>query len=133
MANPLSTLAQHRPYALGEADLSTKPVYQASDPHLTLTRNPRLAALDLMILTFAARKHAEWLTRLTTCPSDIAAIIRADLDAIRAAIDASPRLADGGPRGQPVNVGEGGTPGLWNATRPNVGHNPKVGTGEQKR
>lgn len=117
-----------RPYAADDAQAQTKPVYRPSDDPLPFTRNVRFAAIDVMILTFAARRHAEWLASIGTCPDDVARLIRADLDAIAGLISPPPAIEpvppqtpDVGPRSQPAARPKDAPTSLWDATRGDVG------------
>jgi len=117
-----------RAYAADDAQAQTKPVYRPSDDPLPFTRNVRFAAIDVMILTFAARRHAEWLASIGACPDDVARLISADLDAIarlltpRPPIEPVPPLTpDVGPRSQPAARPKDAPASLWDATRGDVG------------
>lgn len=117
-----------RPYAASDADAGTKPVYRPSDDPLPFTRNVRFAAIDVMILTFAARRHAEWLASIGTCPDDVARLISADLDAIATLLTppsavepVSPQPPDVGPRSHRPARPKDAPTSLWDATRGDVG------------
>ena len=114
---------RHR-YAI--ADAPTRPVYTPGDDALPLNDDPHVASCDVMVLTFAARRHAEHLARLGDATPDIVDAIRADLDAIRADLDAIATLiataADVGPRSRPAaQVDVAAPPGLFSPTRANTG------------
>ncbi|MBI1375187.1 MAG: hypothetical protein GC159_20915 [Phycisphaera sp.] len=117
-----------RPYAASGTDADAKPVYRPSDDPLPFTRNVRFAAIDVMILTFAARRHAEWLASIGACPDDVARLISADLDAIAglltppAAIEpVPPPTPDVGPRPHRSARPKDAPASLWDATRGDVG------------
>jgi hypothetical protein len=117
-----------RPYAADDVQAQTKPVYRPSDDPLPFTRNIRFAAIDVMILTFAARRHAEWLASIGACPDDVARLISADLDAIARLITPPPAIEpvppqtpDVGPRSQPAARPKDAPTSLWDATRGDVG------------
>ena len=112
---------QVEPYARCQADEPDMPVYKPDDDFLEFKRSVRLAAIDVMILAFAARRHAQWLHRIGVCPPDIADLIAKDLDAIRSIVPASPESPDVGARGIAAPAGERRTPAPANATRRNVG------------
>jgi hypothetical protein len=122
-------------YATCDYDDRAKPVYTPADDVLEFKRSVRFAAIDVMILTFAARRHAEWLSEIGVCPPDIAKLIRKDLAYITSVLDregtdvatlmptsgASGRLADVGPRSSGAARSTTPTPTLFDATRRDVG------------
>jgi len=87
----LSPGADPAPYATGEADEPHKPVYRVGDDVLAFKRGVRLAAIDVMILTFAAVRHAQWLGKLGLCPPDIAQQIERHLAGIAHVIRLPPK------------------------------------------
>ena len=109
------------PYARCQAEEPARPVYKPTDDFLEFKRSVRLAAIDVMILAFATRRHAQWLHRIGVCPPDIADLIAKDLDAIRSILPTSPESPDVGARGIAAPAGERRTPAPANATRRNVG------------
>ncbi|MEX2670905.1 MAG: hypothetical protein WD294_02215 [Phycisphaeraceae bacterium] len=120
------TDASHRhqqvePYARCQADEPDRPVYKPTDDFLEFKRSVRLAAIDVMILAFATRHHAQWLNRIGVCPPDIAELIAKDLDAVRSILPASPESPDVGPSAQAAAAGERRKTSPRNATRRNVG------------
>lgn len=120
-----------RPYAANDAEASGKPAYRVGDDPLPYRRNVRGAALDLMILTYAAMRHARWLEEIGACPPDVAEQIRHHVDQIRAVVE--PPVAPSAPPSSsptPPHVGacparalDGvrPTPASRSATRRNVG------------
>lgn len=129
----LSPDADAQRYAVQEADEASKPVYRPGDDFLEFKRSVRLAALDVMILTFAALRHAQWLARLGVCPPDVARqierhikevarIVRrtdADVDAASRSrgCAGSPQDATRSPRRARTRKA---TPGLFDATGANT-------------
>ena len=113
-----------RPYATNDNEANCKPVYRVGNEPLPLSRNPHMAACDVMILTYAAQRHAKWLRQVGTCPPDIAGQIRRNLALIEEAIaaddDASPQSPDVGPRAPDAPRGGDATPAAQNATRRNT-------------
>jgi hypothetical protein len=123
-------------YARCAADKPARPVYQPTDDFIQFKRSVRLAAIDVMILTYAARRHARWLSKIGVCPPDVAALIMADVDAVAKIIGQgqavntnnnakptpisapSPRLAHVGPCSPRAQTGDGDTPGLFDAQAP---------------
>lgn len=141
--------ADAKRYATCEYDDPTKPVYTPADDVLEFKRSVRFAAIDVMILTYAARRHAEWLNKIGVCPPDIARLIHQDLAYITNVLDrerqnvATPAptsgglhtsgvLGDVGPRSQPAPRRTTSTPTLFDATRGDVGQTgpSEVITGE---
>ncbi len=138
-----------RPFAAGDAEVGTKPVYRPSDDPLPFSRNARLAALDVMILVFAARLHIEHLNGIGKCQEDVAALIRRDLEAIHRLLNPEPpvfapaspdrheppmpspipipatkprqQLGDVRPRLRLASTADEPTPSLFGPTRANVG------------
>ena len=117
-----------RPYAADDEQAKAKPVYRPGDDPLPFTRNVRFAAIDVMILTFAARRHAEWLASIGACPDDVARLISADLDVIARLLTPPPAIEpvppqppDVGPRSQPAARTTDAPTSLWDATRGDVG------------
>lgn len=113
-----------RPYATNDNEANCKPVYRVGNEPLPLSRNPHMAACDLMILTYAAQRHAKWLCQIGACPSGVAGQIRRNLALIEEAIaadgDASPQSHDVGPRAPGALRGGDATPAAQNATRRNT-------------
>lgn len=113
-----------RPYAATEADEATKPVYRVGNEPLPLSRNPHMAACDVMILTYAAQRHAKWLRQIGVCPVAIAGQIRRHLALIEEALvadgDASPQSHDVGPRAPDAPRGGDASPRAQNATGRNT-------------
>ena len=105
-----------RPYAANEAEEATKPVYRLDRNQIPFSRNVRMAAIDVMILTFAARRHAEWLATIGECPEDVARMIQADLDQIARLIVPSPCISGAGECTPPPTKRNNPTPLLWDAT-----------------
>jgi hypothetical protein len=149
----LSPDADAKRYATCDHDDPNKPVYRPSDDPLEFKRSVRFAAIDVMILTFAARRHAEWLNRIGVCPPDIAALIRKDTAYITNMLPpaeaaeplekpSSPSggtvvvtpvadtLADVGPRSPGATRRTTPTPSLFDATRGDVGHTGRSGQAE---
>ena len=94
-----------------------------------LRRDLRQASLNLMILTYAARRHAQWLSKIGVCPPHVAQLILADLEAVAEIVRMgcgvassepadTPRGPDVAPRPQDPAPGDGGTPGLFAAHAP---------------
>lgn len=118
-----------REYAADDVQAQAKPVYRPGDDPLPFTRNVRFAALDLMILTFSARRHAQWLASIGACPEDVACIISADLDDIARLIAPPPPAIEPntpqppgvGPRPQLAAKPKDAPTSLWDATRGDVG------------
>ena len=100
------------------ADAPTRPVYTPGDDALPLNDDPHLASCDVMVLTFAARRHAEHLATLRGVTRDVVNAIRADLEAIATAIATS---ADVGPRSRTAAQVAVEPPGLFAPTRANTG------------
>lgn len=131
--------ADAKRYATCDYDDPNKPVYRPSDDPLEFKRSVRFAAIDVMILTFAARRHAERLTRIGVCPPDIAALIRQDTAYITNVVNdrmppavtartASPSLAHVGPRGEvgtAIANATTGVPGTLGGPGANVGDGHK--------
>ena len=108
-----------RRYATCESD--NKPTYHLDEPALPFSDHPRIAALDVMILMFAARRHAEWLAELGECPSDVAELVQGHLNAVAEYLGLRPPTTpDVGPRSQPATGSAGGTGALFGATDANV-------------
>ena len=117
-----------RPFASSDAEAQTKPVYRPGDDPLPFTHNVRFAALDVMILTYAARRHAEWLATIGACPDDVAQVIRNDISDITrllltppAPTPAPPPSPDVGPRPPRPARAKGAPTSLWDATGGDVG------------
>ena len=100
------------------ADAPDRPVYTSGDDPLPLSDDPHLASCDVMVLTLAARRHAEHLAKLGRATPDVVDVIRADLDAIAALIATA---ADVGPRSQPAAQVAVEPPGLFSPTPANTG------------
>jgi len=124
--------ADAKRYAMCDHDDPAKPVYRPEDDVLEFKRSVRFAAIDVMILTYAARRHAEWLSEIGVCPPDIAKLIRQDLayitsvlererQDVAAAMPASAGLGDVGPRSREDVRATTPTPTLFDATRGDVG------------
>ena len=136
--------ADAKRYMTCDYDDPAKPVYTPADDVLEFKRSVRFAAIDVMILAFAAHRHAEWLDEIGVCPPDIAKLIRNDLAYITHVLDrerqdvaapppmavgspASGGLGDVGPRSPgPHPRGPGApattaTPTLFDATPPERG------------
>ena len=113
-----------RLYASSDDEANTRPVYRPGDDALPFSRNVRGAALDLMILTYAAARHARWLAEIGACPQDIAEQIRHHIEQIRTVVESnvesSPVSPHGGPCARGGVKGGRGTPAPRNATRRNV-------------
>jgi hypothetical protein len=119
-------------YMTCDYDDPAKPVYTPADDVLEFKRSVRFAAIDVMILAFAARRHAEWLSEIGVCPPDIAKLIRKDLAYITNVLDrerqdvaaprptsgGSPTLGDVGPRSPGAARATTPTPTLFDATHP---------------
>ena len=140
-ADPIDADAKR--YATCAHDDPAKPVYTPADDVLEFKRSVRFAAIDVMILAFAARRHAEWLSEIGVCPPDIARLIRNDLAYItsvlppEAGTDAPSTanlrgLGDVGPRSPGPPRATTPTPTLFDATRGDVGQTgpSEVITGE---
>ncbi|MCC6680721.1 MAG: hypothetical protein IT445_07445 [Phycisphaeraceae bacterium] len=117
-----------RPYVADDVQAQIKPVYRFSDDPPSFTRNVRFVAIDVMILTFTARRHTEWLASIGVCPDDVARLISSDLDAIARLITpppaiepVSPQPPDVGPRPKPAARPKDSPTSLWAATRGDVG------------
>jgi len=110
-----------RRYAASESD--RKPTYRSGDSPLPFSPDLRIAALDVMILTFAAKRHADWLAGLGECPADVAEQIQRHLAGIEQALaspDAgSPRVGDVGLRSQRSQSPTTDTTPLFRPTRAN--------------
>ena len=74
------------PARYATSDTDRKPLYTPADDPLPFANDVRHAALDVMILAYAARRHAEWLASIGPCQPDVAELIAKDLDAIGRAI-----------------------------------------------
>ena len=124
----LSPDADAKRYAVCEADEPVKRVYTPADRLLEPKQSVRFAALDVMILTFAATRHAQWLARLGVCPPDVAEQIRNHISRIEQIIsvgnEPSPKANDVSARSSDAVRGERGTGTRSNATRRNVGKRP---------
>lgn len=68
--------ADAKRYATCDEDDPAKQVYRLVDDPLKFKRSVRFAAIDVMLLTYAALRHTEWLNQIGVCPPDVAAIIR---------------------------------------------------------
>lgn len=136
----LSPDADAQRYAMRKADEASKPVYRPGDDFLEFKRSVRLAALDVMILTFAALRHAQWLARLGVCPPDVARQIERHINEVARIlrrtdddVDAAPRGA-GSPRDAPRSPRwartRKATPGLFDATGANTAASGARETGQ---
>jgi hypothetical protein len=154
MTQRLPSIPQ-RPYAASDADAQANPIYRPGNDPLPFTRNVRFAAIDVMILTFAARRHAQWLVSIGTCPEDVAELIRADLDAMARLLTppapavepvalqkppvepappqtpaikpVPPQTPDVGPRSPRAARAKDAPTNLWDATRGDVGETGRNG------
>jgi hypothetical protein len=122
-----------RPFAANDQQAQTQPIYRPGDDPLPFTRNVRFAALDVMILTFAARRHTEWLSSIGVCPDDVALLINANLDAVARLLTPPPSIEpvasqppDAGPRSRAVASPKDDPTSLWDATRGDVGEGARV-------
>jgi len=135
--------ADAKRYMTCDYDDPAKPVYTPAEDVLEFKRSVRFAAIDVMILAFAARRHAEWLSEIGVCPPDIAKLIRNDLAYITSVLErerqdvaapppASGGLGDVGPRSPRPPRATTPTPTLFDATRGDVGQTgpSEVITGE---
>jgi hypothetical protein len=127
--------ADAKRYMTCDYDDPAKPVYTPADDVLEFKRSVRFAAVDVMILAFAARRHAEWLSDIGVCLPDIAKLIRNDLAYITSVLErehqdvaapppasaGSPTLGDVGPRSPGPPRATTPTPTLFDATRGDVG------------
>ena len=102
-----------RRYATHDGD--RRPSYRLGNEPLPFSEDVRLAALDVMILTFAAKRHAEWLMQLGACPSDVAGQIRRHLAVVQAAITP---LETGSPQ---TVIGESPSPQIASPSRQETG------------
>ncbi|MBI1374511.1 MAG: hypothetical protein GC159_17475 [Phycisphaera sp.] len=110
-----------RPYASNDAERAAgMPVYTPDDEPL-VTRNPRMAWLDVMILAYAMRLHADRASRTSPCDPDVARIINDHLAATKQALSGGHPLGDVRPCGDGGTRGEGYPTGAQDATRANVG------------
>lgn len=102
-----------------------RPLYQPDHKPLPFSGQPRLAWCDVMILTFAARRHAEHAAALGPAAPDAARLIEADLAVIVRALGLKPPTAASlghvGPRSPGVPSGGTDTSGRPDATDANVG------------
>ena len=79
-----------RAYATSDDEVEQRPTYRVGDEPLPFSDDPRLAACDVLILAFTARRHAEHLATVGTCPPDVAERIVAELDRIRQIVAGEP-------------------------------------------
>jgi len=139
--------ADAKRYMTCDYDDPAKPVYTPADDVLEFKRSVRFAAIDVMILAFAARRHAEWLDEIGVCPPDIAKLIRNDLAYITSVLErerqdvaapppvvvgspASGGLGDVGPRSPGPPRATTPTPSLFDATHPERGDVGQTGPSE---
>ena len=133
--------ADAKRYMTCDYDDPAKPVYTPADDVLEFKRSVRFAAIDVMILAFAARRHAEWLKKIGVCPPDIAKLIRNDLAYItsvlppEAGTDAPSTpsfrgLGDAGPRSPGPPRATTPTPTLFDATEAERGDVCQTGSSE---
>jgi hypothetical protein len=101
-----------RPWAAGESEMNTKPVYRPSDPPLPYSRDQRQAAIDVMILSYSLREHAEHVARMGHLPQDIRLIVANDLRRTLNALFPA-QVGDVGPRSRGAKSGDGDTTALW--------------------
>jgi hypothetical protein len=124
--------ADAKHFATCDHDDPSKPVYRLSDEPLEFKRSVRFAAIDVMILTYAARRHAQWLSRIGVCPPDVAALIRKDVAYITRVIEervrevapaasTTPPVADVRPRSPEATRRSTPTPSRPHATRGHTG------------
>jgi len=115
-----------RRYATG--DTPDRRVFSVNDDPLPLSDDTHLASCDVMILTCAARRHAEHLAQLGTVSPDAWQLIRNNLDAIVRLLDPQPdepppppTPPKGRPRPPAALRLASETNSLFDATRANTG------------
>jgi len=110
-----------RRYATCDAD--NKPTYHLDEPVLPFSESVRIAALDVMILMYAARRHADWLAEIGECPADVKKLIQGHIERITDALGLSPPAPPPTPDAGPCSRAARGlgseTDPLFGATRGN--------------